>query len=151
MSLERLRNKVEAGFKTMHEAAATGQEVAAVMVGLDGGEGADLRRLFVATLETSGMTDVLENQIQYAVGLARCDRELLYEEMHKLFCLLDEIEALQILGLTSREGAIEALHYAVKGRFQREPRKARIAARQNLDEFNKAYWWYSFWETAETG
>ncbi len=145
MRLNSLKKELAKGFTAMHNAAATGQEVAVAIMGLEDLEGAELRHAFLGALEISGMTDVLANQIQYAVGLANCRRELLYEEMHKLYCLLDEIEALRSLGLAAERAAVETLDRAIRRRFEREPRKARIAAQQNMEDWNNAHWWYSYW------
>ncbi len=78
-----------------------------MMVDLQAAHAEELNLEFVTALEAAGMTDVLDNQIRYAIRLACCDEDLLYEEMYKLFCVLDEIRALQMLGLVAQEGASE--------------------------------------------
>jgi len=148
MRLGGIIKKLEKGFITMHDAAATGQELAVAMMGLEDLEGAELRQAFLRTLEASEMTDILSNQMQYAVELATCRRELLFEEMHKLYCLLDEIEALRSFGLCADRTAVEELERAIKRRFEMEPRKARIAAQQNMADWSNDYWWYSYWDQA---
>ena len=65
-----------------------------------------------------------------------------YEEMHKLFSLCDEIRALVGPSLAEADGGIRDLNEALKARFTGEPRKARLVAEDRSDSWNRDSWWY---------
>lgn len=98
---------------------------------------------FHARLQLSGMSDVREQQMRYAAHLAAAPRLLEYEEMHKLLSLCDEIEALGALGLSASEHMKDEFENAVRERFHREPGKARMAAEDRVENWNRRFWWYA--------
>jgi hypothetical protein len=87
--------------------------------------------------------DVLPNQVRYATSLAEAKGPLEYEELHKLFSLLDDIHALRQLGFTIDAHLIEDMEHAVRARFATQQRAARMAAEDRVEDWNRALWWYA--------
>lgn len=98
---------------------------------------------FMKLIEKWDLHDLLEGQIEYAIKLAEAGRELIYEEMFKLFCLCDEIEGLKCIGFEVEESLNIELKEALKNRFKREPKKAKLVAEDLYEDWKKDYWWYS--------
>ncbi len=106
----------------------------------------EVRRLvarFMDSLPVWGMEDVLANQVEYARRLASAPGELLYEEMHKLFSLCDDVRALRELGLTIGAKELEEMEAALRARFSAEPRHARQVAEDAVEDWNRDWWWYA--------
>jgi hypothetical protein len=97
---------------------------------------------FLELLENRGFGNLLERHIKYAIKLASSEEELLYEEMHKLFSLCDEIEALRFLGLKVSPALEKELVKALRLRFKREKRKAHLVAEDRFERW-KTGWWYT--------
>jgi hypothetical protein len=91
---------------------------------------------------TYGFDDLLANQMAYAVRLASAPRDLEYEEIHKLFSLCDEIEALRLFGFDVSEPQDSELFQAITGRFQRQPTKAKQVAKEIWKNRVPNRWWY---------
>ncbi|WP_339683443.1 hypothetical protein [Gimesia maris] len=102
----------------------------------------ELRNGFLNYIEVHNFQDVLQRRIEYAIKLASAERDLLYEEMLKLFYLCDEIESLITLGLEVTQSEKNSLDQALKERFVKERRCARIIANQNCEPWNSQWWWY---------
>lgn len=142
---ESIRDRLSRPFKTRHQTAALAGDIFELMNRTQNAsaETAGYRAAFLHTLELANMTDLLSHQIEYAIRLATDRRDLLYEEMHKLFSLRDEIEALRSLGLVVSEDVISKLEGALKYRFEREPKNARFVAENRHKDWKKDWWWYS--------
>lgn len=98
---------------------------------------------YTKLLDKLGLQDILLNQIQYAIRIAKSQGELEYEEMHKLFSLCDEISALKNIGLKVDESINKTLKDALEYRFQLERGKAKLVAQDKFKDWKKDYWWYS--------
>jgi len=98
---------------------------------------------FVKLIEKLNLHDLPDGQIKYAIKLAETERELLYEEMFKLFCLCDEIVGLKGIGFEIEETLDNELKDALRYRFKREPKKARLVAEDLYEDWKKDFWWYS--------
>jgi hypothetical protein len=104
--------------------------------------GGRLEKLLVESIQASGLGDVLGKHIEYAKRLAMASGELEYEEMHKLFSLRDEIEALGAILGSLDEQARGAVDGALRHRFAVEPRKASLVAEDRLEDWKARWWWY---------
>ena len=102
-----------------------------------------LRENLREVIQSSGMDNLLERQLSYASRLASAPGELLYEEMHKLFSLCDEIHALGSLGFSAEAASRERFERDVRARFLAEPKAARLAASYNVEPWNRDLWWYA--------
>lgn len=87
------------------------------------------------------LSDVLDHQMTYAIRLSGWDGELLYEEIHKLFSLCEEIHALKELSLPFSVELYEQFEKSVRMRFQLEPGKARMVAHDKKEDWNVNLWW----------
>lgn len=131
---------------TAHQAASLGYEIYASLRTSDLWDSDDAGTLsveFRSALRQWGLDDLLSHQMQYAIRLAEHPSELLYEEMHKLYSLCDEIRALQELGLVADEALTQKIDAAVARCFQREARKARLVAEDRLKGWKSEWWWYA--------
>ena len=88
------------------------------------------------------MGGVLDNRLDYVNRLSYDRGDLLYEEMHKLFGLADEIWALKALGLPFSRSLYAKFEKGLRYRFEREPENAHLAAEQNFNDWNRDRWWY---------
>ena len=102
-----------------------------------------LRRRFHAALEQAALPDILANQLEYASRLASAPGPLIYEEMHKLFGLCDEIHALQSQGFHADGKRVRQFEDDVRRRFAAQPNEARLAAQYNVKDWNRSLWWYA--------
>jgi hypothetical protein len=103
----------------------------------------DLLATFDAALHSVDMADVLERQLRYACTLANAPGTLLYEEMHKLVSLCDEVHALRSLGYHADQELIAQFEADVRARFAAERGTANIAAQHQARTWNRALWWYA--------
>ena len=114
---------------------------------VDSDQGQQIARTLAATfidaLPAWNMTDLLAHQMSYAQRLADSEGPLLYEEMHKLFSLRDEIHAMRVLGLPADDGALAAVDAALRRRFAAESNKARLVAEDMVERWNRELWWYA--------
>lgn len=102
----------------------------------------ELVSVFKKNLKDWDLEDLLEREVNYAIRLGDAPGELIYEEMHKLFCLCDDIFALEYLGLLMGKQKKQEYEEAVKGRFRRERKRAKLVAEDKADEWSKEFWWY---------
>jgi len=100
------------------------------------------REAYRSVLATVELTDALTNQVNYAIRIASHSGELEYEEMFKLFTLCDSINAMQILGLKIDEQSKSEFEAALKERFRRDKKKARMVAEDLVEDWKKDWWWY---------
>lgn len=149
-SPDELRESIEAQLSRPlgrpHFAAALAYDIVELLARCGNGaepDGAQYRSRFLDSLQREGITDLVGEQVAYALRLASYDGDLGYEEMHKLFSLCDEIEALRALGLMFSDGDRRALMSALEQRFGREPRKARLVAEDRWEEWKREWWWYA--------
>ncbi len=98
---------------------------------------------YMKLIETLNFQNVLENQIKYAIRLAEFDGAFIYEDMFKLFCLCDEILSLRSVGFKVEEPLNKHLIDALKYRFKKEPKLAKIVAEDLYEDWKSDYWWYS--------
>lgn len=98
---------------------------------------------FMQLIEKCDLHILLERQMEYALKLAKAGRELIYEEMFKLFCLCDEIVGLKGIGFEVDGSLNNELKEALRERFKREPKKAKHVAEDLNENWKKDYWWYS--------
>src|SRR5947209_7012692 len=85
-----------------YQAAALGYQLHMLMVCYGGDRDEELKGLagaFRAYIENHHLEELVANQIEYVSRLINSGRKLEYEEIHKIFSLCDEIEALRRLGL----------------------------------------------------
>lgn len=97
---------------------------------------------YLEKLRQWDLSDILDNQIHYAIRLAETDSELLGEEMLKLFSLCEDIDILEYLGLNSKESLKMRLKKVVSYRIESEKEKARLAVLSAANDNNKDKWWY---------
>lgn len=110
---------------------------------LDDDEYSYLLEAYCDLLENNGLSDVLHQEINYAIKIAQSEGELEYEEMHKLFSLCDEIMALRNIGLKVDDSVYEKYIKVLRYRFSKEKKKARFVAEDLYEDWKKYYWWYS--------
>lgn len=101
-----------------------------------------LQSKFLEKINLHNMSDLMQNQMNYAIKIAESSGELLYEEMHKLFSLCDTIYALENLGLKSDDNLKEAHHKVIKNRLQSEKGKAKMVAEDKQGNRKIDLWWY---------
>lgn len=102
-----------------------------------------LRQRFHDAVEQAELPDVLANQLEYASRLASAPGPLIYEEMHKLFALCDEIHALRSQGFRADDALVRQFEDDVRRRFAAQPQQAKLAAQHNLRDWNRSLWWYA--------
>jgi hypothetical protein len=103
----------------------------------------ELQERFAEALGDLSPEDVLTTQIRYASGLASAPGALLYEEMHKLFSLADEIYALRGLGYVADRELLSQLEIDLRARFADQPRPAHLVAEDKVEDWNHQLWWYA--------
>jgi hypothetical protein len=142
--------KIEKALETTprlpHQAASLAFELFEVAVKFGLAKDPKLQRLialFRERLSAWGFEDILTHQLKYAVKIAESKGPLLYEEMHKLFSLCGEIEALQWMGLQPDEAIERKFRAAVQERFSKQPKVARMTAEDNRKDWNRSFWWFA--------
>lgn len=101
-----------------------------------------LQSKFLDILNRSGILDLVQSQMNYAIKIADAPGELLYEEMHKLFSLCDTIYALENLGSNSDNHLKESYEKSIKKRFMTEKKKAKMVAEDKFEDRKINFWWY---------
>jgi hypothetical protein len=95
------------------------------------------------SLQQAGFQDLLQDRIQYVSRMTEPSGELLYEEMHKLLSLREQIEALLALLPEEREQhELADLDDGVRAALDANRRTARLVAEDRDDEFWRNFWWY---------
>lgn len=140
---DKIRTRLAKDAVLPHQAAAIGMEVFALTEELAHSDAASLISDFKAALQRWELQEVLANQVNYAVRLALDPHDLLYEEMHKLFSLLDEIHALGQIGLTVAPEMTEELNSAVRRRFEMQASVAALVADDRTEDWCQGLWWYA--------
>ena len=102
-----------------------------------------LRATFEQAMQRAEMTDLLARQLEYASQLATAGRSLLYEEMHKLLSLCDEIHALRALGFDVDQAFLRRYEGDVRSRFDVQRKQARMVAEDKAESWNRNLWWYA--------
>jgi hypothetical protein len=87
--------------------------------------------------------ELLPSRVRYASRLAGAPGELIYEEMHLLFSLLDQIYALQAMGYSVDESLLRQMRADVQARFSAQRKMARLVAEDKVKEWNRRLWWYA--------
>lgn len=123
-----------------HEAATLGYEVFCLGYVHQAG---DLKNDFHNYIKRHGFEDVLEYQIEYAMRLIRNQGDLLYEEVHKLFSLCDEIEALRTLGCGADDAVLQEFYGSLKNWFRTNKKAAQHVAHAAFEEWQRSWWWYT--------
>lgn len=126
-----------------HQAAAIGRTVFLLRTGTRHDDIHELIDGFKVSLRRWGLETIVENQVQYASRVAAHDDDLIYEEMHKLFSLRDEIHGLVEIGISSTPSSVEQLDALMRHRFQRQRHMAELVAQDCVADWNKSLWWYS--------
>lgn len=104
---------------------------------------ADLLAAFRSALCQAGLDDVLARQLEYGCLLAGAEGILLYEEMHRLVGLCDEVHALRSLGFTADRELAERFETALRARFETQRGIAHTAAHQLVQPWSRSLWWYA--------
>lgn len=143
--LEEVRADLEREFRLPHQAGSLGTKIYELyrVLGANHDEVCALVTRFKARLHASGYDDLAVRQMHYAIRLADSSGKLLYEELHKLLSLCDEIHALQSLGLWTDPQVEQTFQAAVRSRLNAQRREARLAATDKATEGNRSRWWYS--------
>jgi hypothetical protein len=105
-------------------------------------EGLQLINLYSSFLKNNNLEDVVSHQANYAIKLAQTSRLIEYEEMHKLFSIVDELMALKSLGFEIQESLFEEVSRSQRDRFQKEPGKSSLVAEDKVENWNRDFWWY---------
>jgi hypothetical protein len=87
--------------------------------------------------------DSLEQQARYASRLASAPGNLIYEEMHKLFSLLDDVHALRAAGHSADAVLLQQMDADARARFAAQRKMARLVAEDRAEEPNRSLWWYA--------
>ena len=104
-------------------------------------EVAEFYQQFWDKCRANGFDNLLEDQMSYGIRIARANGDVLYEEMHKLLSLCEDTYALEVLGfMVDQELRLEFVD-AVRDRFSRQPRVARMCAEDKLKEWSRDLWW----------
>jgi hypothetical protein len=109
----------------------------------DSGEWAALVQRLRQSIERSDYQDLLRDRVDYALRLTEPVGELVYEEVHKLFSLREQIEA---LGALFPEGVdrsdVARLDDRIRSALAHNAKAARLVAEDRDDEFWRGFWWY---------
>lgn len=139
-----MMKKTSTQFNSMHQAASMALELYLLTLKIDDANLVEeLKSYYLDALKRSNMITVFDNQVDYAIRLSLRDSDLIYEEMHKLFSLCEEIEAMRILGLKINAEKIDRLNDSLRHRFSSQRKMAKAAAHNNVEEWSKGYWWYA--------
>jgi hypothetical protein len=133
------------GFVSRHEASAVVMNLRRLLDAAGPNDSAvtALRTHFDAAVRAAGFDDLASTQAAYAMRLAESSGELSYEEMHKLFSLTAELDALQRLGYSPTPAAKDALQVAVRARFAAQRRLARMVAADRVEDWSRGLWWFA--------
>lgn len=146
---DRLVDSVEARLnaevRLPHQACAIAYDIFMLMLKhelVDDGHVKELASKFVSLLPEWELEDLIVRQVQYAQRIADYDGILEYEEMHKLLSLCDEIQSLEYLGLNFNDTLKREFVESLRGRFEREKRKANLVAEDKHEDWKQSFWWY---------
>lgn len=143
--VQSIKERLDEEVRLPYQATDIAYDLFLLMQKKENSSGSQIRELvsvFLHKLYDWGLDDVLKRQVEYAIRIAESDDELEYEEMHKLLSLCDEIYALEYLGLNIEDKIKQYYECAVRNRFHRERKKAKLAAQDKAEEWKKEFWWY---------
>lgn len=147
MALERdLETLVDGPFRLPANAASTAELLHVSF--LDGLHEADLERLkgkFLRAVHAREMADdLLPGTVRYARRLATDEDELIYEEVHLLFNLFEQVLALRWLGFEIDDDAHPGYLADVKQRLKDQKSAAKIVAEDKATVHDESYWWMTY-------
>jgi hypothetical protein len=99
-----------------------------------------LRSRFEAAVHAAEFDDLAATQAAYASRLAEAAGLLTYEEMHKLFSLIAELDALERLGYAPSSATTDALREGVRAHFAAQRRIARMVAEDRVEDWSRSRW-----------
>jgi hypothetical protein len=141
-SFHSVRQRLAKKNAAAYEAAALGLDIFELASKTPESDYQKLKSEFFAALAKWDLSDLVDHQIGYAIRLATDSSDLLYEEMHKLFSLLNEIHALQEIGLTVSDNLQKQLCDSVLGRFRRQRPMSALVANDRAEAWCRSLWWY---------
>lgn len=103
----------------------------------------ELREAFHNAYGGETEDELAEHQVRYAARLASAPGDLIYEEMHKLFSLMDEVYALRETGHPVDVALLQQMEADVRARFAAQPTVARLLAEDRAEDWNRSLWWYA--------
>lgn len=103
----------------------------------------DIKRRFDDLRVVEPCRTVLANQMQYAIRLCTDAEPLLYEEMHKLYALADEVHALIALCFEVGIDLRSDFSSALRQRLDQQNGMARLVADDRAASWNRNLWWYA--------
>ncbi len=137
-----IKRSLARGFRNRHDAAALSYDICKFALETGKELAAELSEEFRARVSQLSSEDILEQHIEYVVALATTERYLLYEELHKVFSLCDEIEALRFVGYSIDVQRLEQLNAALRDLFGREADRSRMVAEDKCEPWKSDWWWY---------
>jgi hypothetical protein len=103
----------------------------------------DLGRRFKTAVQGAGLESVLSSQLRYAIRLASAPGRLMFEEIHKLFSLCDEVHALRALGFAADTQLLADFEASVSSRFAAQRADACVAAEHDVEPWSRNLWWFA--------
>jgi hypothetical protein len=142
--IKSIEKKITQGLALPYMASETAYELFILLYVLeeDRKHAIQLLEKFHNILQGKKWGSLADHQARYAIRIAEANGTLLYEEMHKLFSLCDEIYAMENLGIILSEDLKNDFEYAIRQRFKKEQMQAQTAAQHNVEDWNKNLWWY---------
>jgi len=137
-----LKRRVARGFRNRHDAAALSYDICKFAHETGKEFAAELSEEFRIRVSQLSLEDLLEHHIEYVLSLATAKRDLLYEELHKVFSLCDEIKALRFVGYSIDGPRMAQLNAALQNLFGREADRARMVAEDKCESWKSDWWWY---------
>jgi hypothetical protein len=133
------------GFVSRHEASAAALDLFRLLdaAAPDHGTADALRSRFEAAVHAAEFDDLAATQAAYASRLAEAAGLLTYEEMHKLFSLIAELDALERLGYAPSSATTDALREGVRAHFAAQRRIARMVAEDRVEDWSRSRWWFA--------
>lgn len=98
---------------------------------------------YISALNSMNEENLFERQVKYALKLMKIRKTLMYEEVHKLFSLFDNIYCLNLLGFNLKgEGLIE--YEMLKNDFilNKAAKVAKLVSEDRFEEWKGNWWWY---------
>ncbi|WMJ72293.1 hypothetical protein RCC89_18825 [Cytophagaceae bacterium ABcell3] len=100
-----------------------------------------IKNKFLDYVTRNNQENLLDIQIEYAVQLMDHNSKLEYEEVHKVFSLVDEIFALKKLGLKT-DFLCHIYEQKLKIFLQKEFTRAKMVVEDRWEDWKKDWWWY---------
>ena len=113
--------------------------------GLEKEEFERLKGKFLRAVASSQVgEDLLPSRVRYARRLATDENELIYEELHKLFSLCENIFVLTWLGFEIEDDVYAGYVADVKQRLMDQKRSAKLVAEDKSTIRDEKYWWMAY-------